>query len=211
MRQINLKMGQSTVLRFREKPKKVVVGNQNYFNIEFIDNDITVQPLGLVTSNLFVYGEFHTFGLILKVGNSSNYDDLVNVRWKSLEAPLPQKPKKKSQNNEKSVNIAFKIGSELRVKVNSMKYDSVKSLYLMDLEIENLSKQTLDTKDIRFNLTRSKKALSNQKYVFEKNELAPNAKCRVRFILKLEKKSGFTLNASLKENKGKTIIFRRYL
>ena len=33
---IFLKLGQSTVLRFPEKPKKVVVGNKNFFNVEFI-------------------------------------------------------------------------------------------------------------------------------------------------------------------------------
>ena len=36
METIKLSMGKSTVLRFLEKPKKVVVGNKNYFNIEFI-------------------------------------------------------------------------------------------------------------------------------------------------------------------------------
>ena len=48
MESIYLKLGQSTVLRFRETPKKVVVGNQNYFSVEFIGNDITID--GIVNS-----------------------------------------------------------------------------------------------------------------------------------------------------------------
>ena len=93
MEPIYLKLGQSTVLRFRETPKKVVVGNQNYFNVEFIGNDITVQPQGAVKTNLFVYGEYHTFGFILNAGSYSQYDDLVNVRWKSPQLRLKKKRK----------------------------------------------------------------------------------------------------------------------
>ena len=48
MQLIYLKMGRATVLRFTAKPKKVVIGNQNYFSVEFIDNDLTIQPQGKV-------------------------------------------------------------------------------------------------------------------------------------------------------------------
>ena len=44
MQRIYLKMGRATVLRFTSKPKKVVIGNQNYYAVEFIDNDLTIQP-----------------------------------------------------------------------------------------------------------------------------------------------------------------------
>ena len=39
MQVIFLRMGKASVLRFPEKPKKVVIGNQNYYSIEFIEND----------------------------------------------------------------------------------------------------------------------------------------------------------------------------
>lgn len=82
MKPIYLKMGQSTVLRFNDRPQKIVIGNQNYFNIEFIGNDVTIQPQGLVTTNLFIYGKYHTYGFILRVSKGRNYDDLVKVRWR---------------------------------------------------------------------------------------------------------------------------------
>jgi hypothetical protein len=80
---INLMTGRSTVLRFTSPPKKVIVGNQNYFNIEFVDSDVTIQPLGHVASNLFVYGDGFTYGFILRVNQSQDYDDLVFVRGSS--------------------------------------------------------------------------------------------------------------------------------
>ena len=83
MQLIYLKMGRATVLRFTAKPKKVVIGNQNYFSVEFIDNDLTIQPLGKVETNLFVYTPYRTYGFILRVCSSCRSDDLVFVKWKS--------------------------------------------------------------------------------------------------------------------------------
>ena len=84
MQLIYLKLGRATVLRFTAKPKKVVIGNQNYFSVEFIDNDLTVQPLGKVETNLFVYTPYRIYGFVLRVCNSCRADDLVFVKWKSL-------------------------------------------------------------------------------------------------------------------------------
>ena len=83
MQLIYLKMGRATVLRFTEKPKKVVIGNQNYYSVEFIENDLTIQPLGKVETNLFVYTPYRTYGFILRVCSSCRSDDLVFVKWKS--------------------------------------------------------------------------------------------------------------------------------
>ncbi|MBF0300316.1 MAG: TrbG/VirB9 family P-type conjugative transfer protein [Oligoflexia bacterium] len=79
---INLKVGQATVLSFLEKPFKVNIGNKNYFNLEYVHNDVNIQPLQpSIRTNLFVYGKYHRYGFILKVDGSDRYDDLVKVRW----------------------------------------------------------------------------------------------------------------------------------
>ncbi len=100
MKSIYLKMGQSTILRFHERPKKVVIGNQNYFQIEFIGNDVTIQPQGPMSTNLFVYGKYHTYGFILRVLSSgSKYDDLVKVRWRSSRSNAVYRKSRRSQKN----------------------------------------------------------------------------------------------------------------
>ena len=83
MQRIYLKMGRATVLRFTSKPKKVVIGNQNYYAVEFIDNDLTIQPQGRVSTNLFVYTPYRTYGFNLRVCSNCRSDDLVFVKWKS--------------------------------------------------------------------------------------------------------------------------------
>lgn len=83
MQRVYLKMGRATVLRFTSKPKKVVIGNQNYYAVEFIDNDLTIQPQGRVATNLFVYTPYRTYGFNLRVCSNCRSDDLVFVKWKS--------------------------------------------------------------------------------------------------------------------------------
>lgn len=97
MQIINLKMGMATVLRFTAKPKKVVIGNQNYFSVEFIDNDLTIQPIGKAETNMFVYTPYRTYGFILRVCSSCRSDDLVFVRWKSNYQYISKKTKKESK------------------------------------------------------------------------------------------------------------------
>ena len=94
MQVVYLKMGMATVLRFTAKPKKVVIGNQNYFTVEFIDNDLTIQPIGKAETNLFVYTPYRTYGFILRVCSSCRSDDLVFVRWKSNYQYMSKKTKK---------------------------------------------------------------------------------------------------------------------
>ncbi len=82
METITLSMGHSTILHFIDRPKKAVNGNSNYFSIKFTGNDVTIQPLSQLSSNLFIYSGQHRFGFILRVCRCQVYDDLVKVYWK---------------------------------------------------------------------------------------------------------------------------------
>lgn len=77
MKVVNLTLGRSTVLSFDDKPVKVVLGNSNYFNVEFIGNDLTIQPLANIETNLFVYTQKQLkYGFLIKAGNLSSYHDM---------------------------------------------------------------------------------------------------------------------------------------
>ena len=75
-------IGRSTVLRFPKKPGRVIVGNQNYYKIEFTGDDLTIQPQGAVPTNLFVYADGGIYGFLLSPVTGGDYDDLVTVRAK---------------------------------------------------------------------------------------------------------------------------------
>jgi hypothetical protein len=102
---IYLSMGKSTVLRFRDHPRKIVIGNQNYFGVEFIENDVALQPLGIIKTNMFVYTETRTYGFYLIVGQGRS-DDLAKVEWQ----PLENRPKDVSETNDTDDNSQENLG-----------------------------------------------------------------------------------------------------
>lgn len=83
-----LKLGRTTVLRFEEKPLKVISGNSSHFSLEYIGNDIAVQPLGQTSTNFFIYTKNRSFGIYLHVQNK-RHDDLVKIFWK--DAPVSKR------------------------------------------------------------------------------------------------------------------------
>lgn len=76
---LRLMMGRSTVVRLPEKPVKIILGNQNYFSVEFSGRDLAIQALARQSSNLFVYTATSSYGFVLEVGGGPPYDDLLVV------------------------------------------------------------------------------------------------------------------------------------
>ena len=206
MRTIHLKLGQSTVLRFREKPKKVVVGNQNYFNVEFIGNDITIQPQGPVKTNLFVYGEYHTFGFILNAGNLNRYDDLVNVLWKSPRMKKTNKVKL----SVKTIKLSIKLKSKLICNLEKIT-ELRPNFYVLDFRLFNESKNIISVNDVDLFLTRSKIKLPNQRLIFSSQRIEKSLGIKGRIFFNLKKKEGFSLQFFNKDDVKKTIISRKFL
>ena len=103
---VNLKMGKSTIIRFPEKPINIVIGNQNYYSIEFISHDISIQTLFEFSTNLFVYTTHNIYGFVLNP-KKENQDDIIIVT-NSCE-DLFQNPLKDSFSRKKSHRI-FKKG-----------------------------------------------------------------------------------------------------
>jgi len=206
MQNIYLKLGQSTVLRFTETPKKVVVGNQNYFNIEFIGNDITIQPQGIVKTNLFVYGEYHTFGFILNVGAGSSYDDLVNVSWKS--PIVTSRPREKLA--ESKINKTMKLKDGIKCEVESLK-ELKKNFFVIDFNLVNNGKEKIKSKNLDLFLSRSKIKLPKQRLVLAGETIGKDFGIKGRLFFELEKREAFSLHCKSSNEKSKTIISDSYL
>lgn len=205
---INLKMGQSTVLRFHEKPKKVVIGNQNYFNVEFIDNDVTIQPLGTAKTNLFVYGEYNTYGLILSVDSDNFYDDLVIVKrgWK----PAADTKKKVSPKNvTPKFSFKEKLGNDLIVISNNLQFHDSLKLYILDIEFKNEKGILINKKDIGIETSIGNKKFGDTKVVFNQQEDSSNL--GVRIFMKIPSKKNFSLVVNYQKFKIKHIIEEKYL
>lgn len=208
MAPIYLKLGKSTVLRFPDKPRKVVVGNQNYYALEFIENDLAIQPLGAVSTNLFVYTESRTYGFILTPGD--HYDDLVFVRWgQSQERTAPRQLA--TQSKMSHPNLLFKVGKILKVTIETVKTQASLDVHLVDCSVENIGTKELEISKLEIRATRQEKLLAKQDTVIEKEKLKPGEKSKVRLVLRFDQKSDFSLEGKLGDQVGKVILSNKFL
>lgn len=212
---IYLRMGQSSVLRFVERPKKVILGNSNYYSVEFIDNDLALQPLGAVTTNLFVYGQKNVYGFILKTNQGANYDDLVQVeikenKQKSSPEKIPSILKEVSR-----PKISFDIGKNLKVTLSQVqKFIGNKgnaTPYVFDLIIENTSQNLIDLKKSNFELWSGKIKLSPQEVIFKDENLKAGKITTARIFASPQKGNDLTLQVNIQKLTVKNSISRRFL
>jgi len=176
---INLMTGRSTVLRFSSPPMKVIVGNQNYFNIEFVDSDVTIQPLGHVSSNLFVYGDGFTYGFILKVNQSQDYDDLVFVRGNSPSIVQNlEEPKKAVRPKDKNFTlIPAQKYKDASLTGTVFKWSEYVHSYFADLQLA-IKGSKIQTKDISIRIGVDQD-LTKIKPVFDSDELKDSVRVRL--------------------------------
>ena len=176
MEPIRLAMGKSTVLRLPESPHKTIVGNQNYYKIEFVNNDITIQPQGSVPTNLFIYAGKRIYGFLLVVESGGGYDDLVKVFWKSAK-----------RNNAPVANHhpdTF-LGKDLRVSVK--KVFTIRpgvEIAVVDLTIENRMERSVLTKEITFRVVGEKERIIHSETVFDREEVGKDQKVKVRIFVR---------------------------
>lgn len=212
MAPIYLKLGKTTVLRFPDKPKKVVIGNQNYFGVEFINNDLAIQPLGGVETNLFTYGPHRTYGFILKSCTTCQHDDLIYVKWKARHSSIP---KKKSQKQKipgfKPVGLKFDFNESLRFLITKTIFDSERNLRIFDIQVKNFSKTKVDLSSAILFASRKGRPLLKQGFVISKNALAPGKNSKARLFISGHELKDFSLNIKIGSKKERKIISSRYL
>ena len=179
---IHLCLGRSTVLRFRDKPKKIVTGNKNYFNFSFIANDVTIQPLREVSSNLFVYGEYESYAFNLKFLDGCRYDDLVKVS-------RPPRVQATDQVNF-VLNNALKVSIAPVVKV-AIGVD----LWMIDLKLFNVGDKNISMDELKVKLNRKM-----QQWVWRNDFLNRGETTRGRIIFGNKEKWPLILSLELAKN-----------
>lgn len=209
MQPINLQMGRASVLRFLDKPKKVVVGNQNYYSIEFVENDLTIQPLGDVETNLFVYTSYHTYGFILRVCYYCHYDDLVFVRWKSKYQSAQsngEKRKSRKTKSEPAVPMKFHVDDALSVEIVKIALHHERALRIINLRIKNIGSTREGLSSVHIVASRKKIPLKHQSYVIEKDRLESGGESRARLFISSEETREWTLTVARGQRSGKIRI-----
>lgn len=204
---IHLMTGRSTVLRFPSAPKKVIVGNQNYFNVEFIDSDVTLQPLGNTSSNIFVYGDGFTYGFILKVDRSNDYDDLVIVKTKMPIIEMRSITKEAAEKLATKKDLKFEPiklkASSVELQGDLFKWSEKVNCYYADLFLTLKKGPNIQITTVQFKTVSQDKDLTAIKPVFECETLGPQSKCHARIFanIKPQMKIAFKISTNNWEDK----------
>ncbi len=72
-------LGRSTAISFTSRPEKVVPGSPQAIQINFLGTDLTVTPVTRNPGNLLVYTKSGRYVILFRIGNESNYDDVVRI------------------------------------------------------------------------------------------------------------------------------------
>jgi len=144
---LRLVLGKTTLLRFSEKPQKIIFGNKNYFNIENSEKDVALQPLSRVSTNMFVYTEKQTFGFDVSVCESCYGDDFIKVFAKTEKAQEIYQAVEVDEFKEISLSRDIWIKD---LKFTFQKVKSKSDIVLIDFYVT--SKKSMPSKNIKFSM-----------------------------------------------------------
>lgn len=75
---VQTSLGIATIIQVPDRPNSVVVGDQDSFKVEYLDQAITIKPLsGNSKSNLYIYTDWKRFNVALVSGNQAVADYVV--------------------------------------------------------------------------------------------------------------------------------------
>lgn len=162
-------IGIATIIQVPDRPNSVIVGDQEAFKVEYLDQAITIKPLhGGAKSNLYVYTDWRRFNVQLITGSESLADYVVY-----LDNPKPLKEKgefstwrtysnfmkndeitfeatRLGQLKENLIAIEFKVGTQKNVKFDPSsiwltqngKTKPIHNLFVSDLDLKQKIKMT---------------------------------------------------------------------
>ena len=85
-------LGVATIIQVPDRPNSIVVGDQNAFKVEYLDQAITIKPLhGGARSNLYIYTDYRRFNVQLIAGAESLAEYVVyleNPQEKIKSSPI---------------------------------------------------------------------------------------------------------------------------
>jgi hypothetical protein len=86
--QVRTSIGIATIIQVPDRPNSVVVGDQDSFKVEYLDQAITIKPLvSGARSNLYVYTDYRRFNIELITGPQAVSDYVVYLKQPKVKKP----------------------------------------------------------------------------------------------------------------------------
>ncbi|MDZ4661256.1 MAG: TrbG/VirB9 family P-type conjugative transfer protein [Pseudomonadota bacterium] len=130
-------IGIATIIQVPDRPNSVVVGDQNAFKVEYLDQAITIKPLhGGAKSNLYVYTDWRRYNVQLITGSEPSADYVVYLDGQK------EKPKEiKSTVHWMNISKEINDGS-LTLKLKRI--SKSKDLLTADFEFQSSARDKID-------------------------------------------------------------------
>jgi hypothetical protein len=131
---VRTSLGIATIIQVPDRPNSVVVGDQDSFKVEYLDQAITIKPLtNSARSNLYVYTDWKRYNVELVTGSQEVADYVVYLK-------SPKKKKLDDLRWKKSTN--FLRNGDLKLSLSRVGNFQDK-LFLIEFEVKT-------EKDIEF-------------------------------------------------------------
>lgn len=197
---VPLRMSNSTVFRFDSKPSNVIIGNSNYFQAEFVGNDVSVQPMAEGTTNMFVYSGGRLFTFRLNAYFERAGQDLLIVK----HLPKGAKRLRPKRTKQKKLDLA---ASTKDLRLTATKIIANGNRKTLELRLEHAGGKRLKRKDLNLSFSRAKREIEPLEVQYSKKS---KSKVYVRAAFPRHIKP-FSVKASLNGQTMKIVITRRSL
>jgi hypothetical protein len=134
---VNCAHGIATIIEVPDRPDSVVIGDQDAFKVEYLDQAVTIKPLRSgATTNLYIYTDWRRYNVKLVTGPQSIADYVVYL----------ENPKSKRKNQE---NITWRVFenhlNNEEFKLTAQRLGRTKDgVLLLEFEITTTAKTTLE-------------------------------------------------------------------
>lgn len=101
-------LGVATIVQVPDRPNSLVVGDQNAFKVEYLDQAITIKPLhGNARSNLYIYTDYRRFNVQLVTSSEAVADYVVYLESPKEKPKTPKDGWRSYKNFLKNESLTF--------------------------------------------------------------------------------------------------------
>ena len=189
---VRTSLGIATIIQVPDRPNSVVVGDQDSFKVEYLDQAITIKPLAVgARSNLYVYTDWKRYNVELVSGPQSQADYVVYLASpktkKSSENPVQWK---KFRNTLKSGNVFLQVERIGRFR---------KDLLLVEFTLSTSSTEKISPE--WFWATQNGESIPIQNLVFSGLDVAPKKTVKGLLQIKFQEVSDAPLRLEMRRGK----------
>lgn len=173
-----LKQGFSSIIEFDQNPLKIVIGDNQAFQIEKMDKSLVVRALvSYATSNLFVYFK----DAPPKLFTLTVSEDATPSLYNKFDV-TPLKAEASRSETEKKAITANKVKVKTGTKLTSAKFDKTKDYLTIDFVISADSTSVLAPKWDLIRLNYGDKKIAPYKVWSERQEIQKDSAIKARLI-----------------------------